>query len=230
MPVTASVPLMVLGFLAFHLYLPHAFCANSISCVKNLSGQYDSNLKDGVFDGNNVAVPPPIPDPAQPKKVLGEADGSGKRIEVDLTNQMLYAYQNDQLIMNFPISSGKWHPTPTGVFHIWIKLRYTTMIGGDPAYHDYYDLPNVPWTMYFYNDQVGKSEGYGLHGAYWHHNFGHPMSHGCINISPTNAEKLYNWADPAMTGNVTYASDQDPGTIVVIYGAPPASEVSYRPG
>jgi len=224
----ASVPLVVLGFLAFHLYFSPPFCANSVSCIKNLSGQYDPSSKEGVFDGTDVVVPSPIPDPIQPKRVLSEADGSGKRIEVDLTNQMLYAYQNDQLVMSFPISSGKWHPTPTGVFHIWIKLRYTTMEGGDPAYNDYYNLPNVPWTMYFYNDQVGKLEGYGLHGAYWHNNFGHPMSHGCINISLPNAQKLYDWVDPVTTGNVTYATDQNPGTMVVIYGAPPASEVSYQ--
>jgi lipoprotein-anchoring transpeptidase ErfK/SrfK len=59
------------------------------------------------------------------------------------------------------------------------------MSGGSGA--DYYYLPNVPHVMYFYG-------GYGLHGTYWHNNFGTPMSHGCVNLSQTDAEWLYNWA------------------------------------
>ena len=50
-----------------------------------------------------------------------------------------------------------------------------------------YDLPNVPYTQYFY-------KGYGLHGTYWHHNFGTPMSHGCINMPTDQAEWAFNWA------------------------------------
>ena len=50
-----------------------------------------------------------------------------------------------------------------------------------------YDLPDVPWTMYFYQD-------YGIHGTYWHHNFGHPMSHGCVNMQTDDAKWLYDWA------------------------------------
>jgi len=50
-----------------------------------------------------------------------------------------------------------------------------------------YNLPNVPWVMYFY-------DGYAIHGTYWHHNFGHPMSHGCINMTIPDAHWLYNWA------------------------------------
>ena len=49
------------------------------------------------------------------------------------------------------------------------------------------DLPNVPYTMYFY-------KGYGIHGTYWHHNFGHPMSHGCVNMRTSDAAWLFNWA------------------------------------
>jgi lipoprotein-anchoring transpeptidase ErfK/SrfK len=50
-----------------------------------------------------------------------------------------------------------------------------------------YDLPGVPWVMYFYS-------GYAIHGAYWHNNFGAPMSHGCVNMTPGEAQILYNWA------------------------------------
>jgi lipoprotein-anchoring transpeptidase ErfK/SrfK len=51
-----------------------------------------------------------------------------------------------------------------------------------------YDLPGVPWNLYF------TSEGDVIHGAYWHNNFGHQMSNGCINMPPEKAHELYNWA------------------------------------
>ena len=34
---------------------------------------------------------------------------------------------------------------------------------------------------------------YSIHGTYWHHNFGHPMSHGCLNASNADALWIYNW-------------------------------------
>src|SRR5206468_6048083 len=112
-----------------------------------------------------------------------------------------------------PISSGKWHPTPTGDFHIWIWLRATRMTGGSQANGTFYDLPNVPYTMYFYNDQIAKTSGYSLHGAYWHNNFGHPMSHGCVNMRPDDAKTLFYWADPPVSGKVTDEASSTPITI-----------------
>ncbi|MCL5004122.1 MAG: L,D-transpeptidase [Patescibacteria group bacterium] len=195
-------------------------CANSLSCLGNLTGKYEASPKEGVFEGIEVDVPKEIA-AVKPPPVLGESSAPNKHIYVDLTHQMLYAKEGDREVFSFPISSGKWYPTPTGDFRIWIKLRYTRMTGGNPAIHTYYDLPNVPFTMYFYNDEISKWRGFGLHGAYWHNNFGHPMSHGCINISIPNAEKLYNWADPPTAGNVTYAADNNLGTPLTIYGVTP---------
>lgn len=113
---------------------------------------------------------------------------SGKRIEVNLTNQQLTAFNGDSLIYSFPISSGRWAPTPIGSFKPWAKLISTTMIGGSKQLGTYYNLPNVPYVVYFY-------QGYAIHGAYWHNNFGYPMSHGCINVAVENARLLYNFID-----------------------------------
>ncbi|KKQ65541.1 MAG: hypothetical protein US86_C0010G0015 [Candidatus Daviesbacteria bacterium GW2011_GWA2_38_24] len=119
---------------------------------------------------------------------------SQKRVEVDLTNQRLYAYDGNTLIYNFPISSGKpWWPTPTGEFRGWIKLKSTRMVGGSKQYGTYYNLPNVPYVIYFENSRFPRS-GYAIHGAYWHNNFGVPMSHGCVNLRPSDSEKIFNWA------------------------------------
>lgn len=141
-----------------------------------------------------------------------------KRIEVDLTNQRLYAFDDDNKIYDFPISSGKIKtPTPTGGFWPWIKLRYTRMQGGSTIGGDYYNLPNVPYVIYFYNQNYPRNAGYGLHGTYWHNNFGHPMSHGCINLRTADMAKLYYWINL-----VNYnAWGEGSGTVITIYGSTP---------
>lgn len=205
------------------VFIPQSFkkvpCANSISCIKNLSGKYETT-KEGNYLGKLVAVPKEIQD--NKKAVLAEYTGSGnKHIYVDLGKQTLYAYEDSRLVYTFLISSGKWYPTPTGDFKIWTKLKYTRMSGGNPATNTFYNLPNVPYVMFFYNDQVDKIRGFGLHGTYWHENFGHPMSHGCINMKTQDAETLYYWTSPKVQANTTYASDEDSGTPITIYGEAP---------
>ena len=215
--------------LTVFLNLKPQVCANSISCINNLSGQKSAE-NTGIFMGKKVNAPPLPENPElaidNAKNVLGVSTGDVKHIYVSLNSQRLYAYQGANLVYNFPISSGKWHPTPTGDFRIWIWLRYTRMTGGDPAKGTYYDLPNVPFTMYFSNDIVSKSDGYSLHGAYWHNNFGHPMSHGCINLPPSDAEQLFYWTNPS-AGYLSYPTVDNPGTLITIYGDPPANEVDF---
>lgn len=175
-------------------------CANSITCVKDLSERVEPGA-EGVYMGRAVSAPDYLALAAPIPQVLG-ADTSNKRIAVDLSGQHLYAYEGNTVIMDFPVSTGKWWPTPTGEFKTWIKLRSTRMSGGNWAAGTYYNLPNVPHTMYFYNDQYPKTRGYGLHGAYWHNNFGQPMSHGCVNIGLPDAERLFNWAPLGVTVSI----------------------------
>ena len=195
-------------------------CANSESCVKDLSGEYDPDETEGFFMGRVVQFPKYVAHDLALPPVLGE-NTDQKRIEVDLTNQRIYTYEGNRLVHNFLVSTGKWGRTPTGVFKIWIKLRSTKMSGGSKALGTYYYLPNVPYTMYFYNDQVPKHIGYGIHGAYWHNNFGHPMSHGCINMKEEEVAQIYAWASPTGDKNTIHATDDNPGTQVVIYGTAP---------
>lgn len=195
-------------------------CANSISCIKDLSGKFQ-DTKEGVFNDKIVYVPDDLRDEKEKKAVLGEESGKKKHIYIDLSAQKLYAVEDGKLKYEFLVSTGKWYPTPTGTFNIWIKLRYTRMTGGNPAFGTYYDLPNVPYTMYFYNNEIVKSRGFGLHGAYWHNNFGHPMSHGCVNMKPEEAKIIFDWVDPPTTGSTTYAKTQDDGTPITIYGITP---------
>ncbi len=111
-----------------------------------------------------------------------------KLIKVDLKKQLLEYYLGDKLIDSFLISSGiAGMRTPTGDFKILNKVP-TKQYGGT-GYNYYY--PNTKWNLHF---TTGKYRYY-IHGAYWHNNFGRPMSHGCVNVSYIDMEPLYSFAD-----------------------------------
>lgn len=105
-----------------------------------------------------------------------------KHIVVDLSEQKLYAYEGDKLVFETLVSTGLGNRTPIGTFKIFRKTPERHMRGVG------YDLPGVPWTMYF------TSGGVTIHGAYWHNNFGHKMSHGCVNLPLEQSEWMYRWA------------------------------------
>lgn len=195
-------------------------CANTLSCAQSFQTSVNNN-DIAVFD-NQTIIPPAIDlsnSSAEPA-VLGSETATGeKHIYVDLTTQTLKAYQGDTLFMEAKISSGKWFDSPTGDFNIWAKFRATLMSGGEG--NDYYYLPNVPYVMYFYNSQVPQGKGFALHGAYWHDNFGHAMSHGCINMRTIDAQKLYYWSDPPTTQNGSARAAGTQGTKITIYGKAP---------
>jgi lipoprotein-anchoring transpeptidase ErfK/SrfK len=136
-------------------------------------------------------TPQPKPKAKKKNKVVQQPDFSvlpaevseGERwIDVDLSSQRVYALEGRELQRSFIVSTGTWRtPTVTGLFRIYVKYRFADMTG--PGYY----LPDVPYVMYFY-------KGYGLHGTYWHNNFGTPMSHGCVNFSIADAEWLFKFA------------------------------------
>ncbi len=217
---------MLLGCLVLSLFAFSFFqnklespCANSISCIKDLSGNYDAGKSVGTFLGQKVRIPKQIAQTDQ--NVLGDQTAANKHIYVDLTKQHLYAFDGNNLVYDFPVSTGKWHPTPTGDFTIWIKLRYTRMTGGEQSDGTFYDLPNVPFVMFFAGANADRGQGFSIHGAYWHNNFGHPMSHGCVNMRTEDAAKIFYWATPNGVGYDNQASSDDPGTPVTIYGVAP---------
>jgi len=187
-------------------------------CCKEISyeGRLDLAQKEGLFEGKKVTVPD-IVFKEEKNRVLG-ASNAEKRIEVSLSEQKLRAWEGDTLFLETPVSTGlRFWPTPKGEFRIWIKLRATKMEGGFGRY--YYNLPNVPYVMYFENDQIPGWKGYGIHGAYWHNDFGTPRSHGCVNLPIPAAEKLYYWANPILPEGKTSvrATAENPGTRIIIY-------------
>lgn len=190
----------VVAFFALTQYRqqPNFSCANTKTCESDLSEKIENGAA-GTFLGRTILAPTVDRNEHRKPPVLGTTNPSAtKHIYVDLSVQKLFAYEGQAKIFETYVSTGRWGKTPTGNFHIWSKLRSTRMAGGSGS--DAYDLPNVPFVMYFYRD-------FGLHGAYWHDNFGHTMSHGCVNLRQIDAEVLFNWADgPSNIGPGTAVS------------------------
>ncbi len=132
----------------------------------------------------DTPIPTQVP-PTDIPNIPGLPPGMGANenwIDVDLSLQRTSAYTGTNLVRTFIVSTGTYlHPTVTGTYRVYVKYRYTDMAG--PGYY----LPDVPYTMYFY-------KGYGLHGTYWHNNFGTPMSHGCVNLTIPDAGWLFDFA------------------------------------
>lgn len=146
-----------------------------------------------IYVGQRLIIPaggaslPSSNVPASPPSSTGSVSLDGRWIDVNLTTQRLHAYDGGRVVYTALVSTGiARYPTPTGTFRIQRKYRYDDMTGGSRARGDYYYLPNVPHCQYFY-------AGYSLHGTYWHNNFGTRMSHGCVNLSQTDAAWLFGW-------------------------------------
>jgi len=150
---------------------------------------YDTQSANGV-DWNMIGpdqwVEARIFAAVTPNSTPPEGVTTGRWIDVDLAEQTLAVYENNQLIFATVIATGLepfW--TRPGLFQIYVKKETETMRNNDPT--DYYYLDNVPWTMYFDKARA-------LHGAYWRTRFGYPQSHGCVNLSVGDSHWLFNWA------------------------------------
>ena len=133
-----------------------------------------------------ISVPTPTPTVSKSERItqkINELKQSQERwIEINLKQQKLTAWQGNKIIYQVTVSSGKKStPTLTGVYAVQTKLPLARMRGAD------YDIPDVPYTMYYDGN-------YAIHGAYWHNNFGTPVSHGCVNLPPKKAQQVFNWA------------------------------------
>ena len=116
-----------------------------------------------------------------------------KLIVVDVASQTLTAWEGGHIQHQTKVSTGmNLTPTVKGGYNIRRKVPMQDMRGASPYKQYYpngrYHIKNVPHVMYFY-------QGYAIHGAYWHNNFGRRASHGCVNVPLSSADWLFNWAD-----------------------------------
>ncbi len=140
---------------------------------------------------------------------------SGDRwIDVNLAEQTLAVYDKNQMVFATLIASGL-DPffTRPGVFQIYQKKESEHMTGAFEADRsDYYDLENVPYTLYFDKARA-------IHGAYWRALFGYPQSHGCVNMSVGDSAWIFQWAHE---GDWVYVHDPS--------GATPSDPAFYGDG
>lgn len=209
-------------FVAAKTITPNRSTGGNVACsTGNLSGLW-TEPQLAYYNGMPVNETSYLSDSSsnnnQNEAILGVADPNDKWIEVDLSEQKIRAWSGSQLYLESLISSGlPGTPTPKGEFRIWAKLRYVKMEGGEGRY--YYNLPNVPFTMFFESESTPKYLGYGLHGTYWHSDFGKVHSHGCVNLPTSVAGQIYEWANPVLPQGKksVFASADNPGTRVVIH-------------
>ncbi len=202
-PVSVS-GLPPLPFTKATMDLPHIRQEREASLAAAQQRQFNTNSDFAVTHNGQTALHLDIS--------LARADGA-KWIEVNLSEQKMYAWVGDELKNEFVISSGiRRYPTAQGVFRVWARIPAQTMSGGDREAGTYYSLPNVQWVQYFYRE-------YAFHGTYWHNNFGTPMSHGCVNMTIEDAEWLFNWALPEWDGtrNWTRSMNESDATLVWVH-------------
>ena len=137
---------------------------------------------------------------------------SERWIEVDLSEQLVVAYDGVTPVRAFVVSTGVGStPTVQGTFRIWAKIAMQDMRGGSRAAGTYYHLKDVQNVQYFHR-------GYGFHGTYWHDNYGTPMSHGCVNLTNEDAEWLFSWTSPTVPDDDwLFSNNANPGTLVMVH-------------
>jgi len=123
----------------------------------------------------------------KPKTVDPEVQ---KWIDVDLGEQVLIAYEGDRPVFATLVSSGRAIPTPMGTYPVWAKVSAITM-KNQPYEDKEYFVNKVPWSTFFqwHNE---------IHGAYWHDRFGVTKSHGCVNVAPLDARRIFEWVTPSL--------------------------------
>jgi lipoprotein-anchoring transpeptidase ErfK/SrfK len=165
---------------------------------------------DRWIEADDVRRPTFEPPPTEVQVAAGE-----RWIDVELASQTLVAWEGERPVFATLVSTGKGRQgsasaTPKGVHRIWVKLLSSNMDNlEDENANRWYRMENVPWVQYF-------SKGVGLHGAFWHRSFGHVRSHGCVNLAPLDAQRLFHFTGPRLPAGWTAVLPEAsaPGTLV----------------
>lgn len=141
--------------------------------------------------------------------VPGEVAGDERWIDIDVDEQVLVAYEGTRPVFATLVSTGRrGHDSPLGTYRIERKVAERTM-NSRPDDDDPYAVDRVPWTAYF-------TGSFALHAAYWHGSFGERKSHGCINLAPIDARRVYGWSEPQVAPgwSEAYATEASKGSVV----------------
>ena len=173
--------------------------------VEGADGETWFELSEGAFVADkdiSMYRPEPPPEPILAGQVT---------LDVDLDEQVLTVWREDRPVFTTLVSTGRpGDGTPRGLFRIQTKWAYGKMASLPDADDPYY-VEAVPWAMYF----AGR---YAFHAAYWHERFGRRHSHGCINLSPRDAKRVFELSTPRLPAGwlLVHEHAEDPGTLVRI--------------
>jgi L,D-transpeptidase catalytic domain len=176
---------------------------------KDVAGQRWFRYADNAWLSDRDARAP------TPADLPSELRPGERWLDVDVANQVLTAYVGARPVFATLTSTGRGDDgtelaTPRGSHRLWVKLRTSNMDNlDDESAAENYAIQAVPWVMYF-------ERGYGLHGTFWHRAFGTKHSHGCVNLTPLDAERLFAWTSPRLPPGWTAAlpTVYEPGTLI----------------
>jgi len=143
-----------------------------------------------------------------------EVPDEEKKIVVDLSTQLVTAFEGEKLVFSERCSSGvRGTDTPKGEFRTYHKGPSVHMTNeGDAVENEsVYSLPGVPWCAFF------TGAGTAFHGTYWHNDYGRPRSHGCVNVPSASAKFIYRWSQPLVPADEDYLHLPGQGTHVQIF-------------
>lgn len=132
-----------------------------------------------------------VPVPEQPQPSAPVINTNGKYILVDISEQHLYAYENNNLVFSFTASTGINNATRIGTFAVQTKL--------DNAYGATWNIWMPNWLGIYYSGSLEN----GIHalpilpsGAIlWEGFLGRPVSYGCVVLGTAESKLLYDWAE-----------------------------------
>jgi hypothetical protein len=143
-----------------------------------------------------------------------EVPDEEKKIVVDLSTQMVTAFEGEKLVFSERCASGvRGTETPKGEFRTYHKGPSVHMTNeGDAVENEsVYSLPGVPWCAFF------TGAGNAFHGTYWHNDYGRPRSHGCVNLPSASAKFIYCWSQPTVPADEDYVHLPGQGTRIQIF-------------
>jgi len=169
---------------------------------------FDKELKASFYvPSYNMRI---IPD-EELTQLSPEVPASDKLLHVDLATQLVTAFEGDKMVLSNHCASGlRGTDTPKGEFSTYHKGPSIHMSNQGDDKDTPYSLPGVPWCSFF------TGAGHAFHGTYWHNDYGHPRSHGCVNLPTDVAKWVYRWSNPLVPANVDYVNLPGQGTRVVV--------------
>lgn len=175
----------------------------------NIWYQIDGGQYPGTYIDSRFIDVIAQPNPSDELNIPDTVEAEEYWVDVNISKKVLTLYKYDQVVMATYIAVGvKETPTILGTYNVWFKTKKIRMKGAPPIATHEYDLPDVPWTMFYKGS-------YSLHGTYWHDDFGAQRSAGCTNLTQGDAKFIFYLTSPEIgEANAIHSTIDNPGLVV----------------